>query len=61
VRNCLAVLAAVTIAAGPHIQPIFQPVVLNVLPPEEIVRVRSPMPGSVAIGTCTAPGNTRCS
>ena len=45
-------MAAVTSAAGPHIQPIFQPVVLNVLPPDEIVSVRSRMPGSVAIGTC---------
>ncbi len=57
----MAVFAAVTIAAGPHIQPIFQPVVLNVLPPDEIVSVRSTIPGSVAIGTCWAPGNTRCS
>ena len=47
--------------AGPHIQPIFHPVVLNVLPPDEIVSVRSAMPGSVAIGTWAAPGNTRCS
>ena len=51
VRNCLAVRAAVTSGSGPHSQPTFQPVVLNVLPPDEIVSVRSAMPGSVAIGT----------
>ena len=53
--------AAATSAPGPHIQPIFQPVVLNVLPPEEMVNVRSAIPGSVASGTWVAPGNTRCS
>ena len=41
-----------TSSAGAVIQPIFQPVVLNVLPPEEMVTVRSRAPGSVAIGTC---------
>ena len=61
VRNCFAVRAAATSGAGPHSQPIFHPVVLNVLPPEEIVSVRSAIPGSVASGTCEAPGNTRCS
>ena len=34
---------------------------LNVLPPDEIVSVRSAIPGNVAIGMRTAPGNTRCS
>ena len=49
VRNCLAVRAAATRFAGPDIQPIFQPVVWNVLPPLEMVGVRSNIPGSVAI------------
>ena len=40
-------------AGGAQIQPIFQPVVLNVLPPLEITSVRSRMPGSVASGTCS--------
>ena len=61
VRTCLAVFVASTRAAGPHAHPIFQPVVLNVLPPDEIVSVRSAMPGSVAIGMCSAPEKTRCS
>ena len=56
VRNCLAVRTAVTSGAGPHIQPIFHPVVLNVLPPDEIVSVRSAMPGRVAIGTWRGAG-----
>ena len=43
----MAVRAAVTSGSGPVIQPIFQPVVLNVLPPDEMVRVRSDIPGSV--------------
>ena len=47
VRNCLAVRTAATSSAGPHSQPIFQPVQENVLPAEEMVRVRSAMPGSV--------------
>ena len=40
---------AATSAAGPHTQPIFHPVVLNVLPPLEMTSVRSRMPGSVAM------------
>ena len=46
---------------GAQIQPIFQPVVLNVLPPLEIASVRSRMPGNVANGTCRNSSNTRCS
>ena len=41
-------------------QPIFQPVALKVLPPLEIVIVRSAAPGSVAIGRC-GWSNSRCS
>jgi hypothetical protein len=52
--NCFAPTMAPTRAAGPVAQPTFQPVNEKVLPPLEIVRVRSAMPGSVAIGTCGA-------
>ena len=52
----MAVRAAATSGAGPHSQPIFHPVVLNVLPPDEIVSVRSAIPGSVASGTCGGAG-----
>ena len=38
-------MAAAISAGGAQIQPIFQPVVLNVLPPLEITSVRSRMPG----------------
>ena len=58
--NCLAVRTAVTSSSGPHTQPIFQPVKLNVLPAELMVSVRSAMPGKVASGRCS-PSNTRCS
>ena len=60
VRNCLVVLTAVTRSAQAVTQPIFQPVNENVLPAELIVTVRSRIPGSDAIGTCS-PSNTRCS
>jgi hypothetical protein len=49
-----------TRAAGPLAHPTFQPVKENVLPPLEIVSVRSHMPGSVAIGTC-GTSKVRCS
>ena len=43
-------------------QPIFQPVVLKVLPPLEIVTVRSAAPGRLAIGMWGAAwSKTRCS
>jgi hypothetical protein len=45
VRYCLAVRTAATSAAGRRPSPVFQPVTENVLPSEEIVRVRSAMPG----------------
>ena len=51
---------AATSGAGPHAQPVFQPVTENVLPSEEIVSVRSAMPASVHSGTCS-PSNTMCS
>ena len=41
-------------SGGAQTQPIFQPVHENVLPPDEIVTVRSRMPGNVASGTCAA-------
>ena len=37
-------------AAGPTVQPIFQPVTEKVLPAEPIVMVRSHIPGRVAVG-----------
>ena len=46
----MAVRTAETSGAGPQIQPIFQPVVLNVLPALPTTSVRSRIPGSVAIG-----------
>jgi len=55
----LAVRVASTSGAGPHAQPIFQPVVLNVLPPLEICRVRSAMPGNVHSGTWAEPSKVR--
>ena len=56
----MAVRTASTRSAGAQTQPIFQPVHEKVLPPDEIVIVRSRMPGNVASGTCS-PSNTRCS
>ncbi|CNL42059.1 Uncharacterised protein [Mycobacterium tuberculosis] len=47
-------------AAGPCTQPIFQPVVEKVFPADEMVRVRSAAPGTVAIGTCGV-WKVRCS
>ena len=52
---------AATSGAGPQTQPIFQPVALNVLPPLEMVSVRSAIPGRVPIGMCSAPSKTRYS
>ena len=57
----LAPSTAATSSAGPVAQPIFQPVNEKVLPELEIDSVRSAMPGSVAIGTCSLPSKTRCS
>ena len=51
----MAPSTAATSSAGPVAQPIFQPVNEKVLPELEIVSVRSAMPGSVAIGTCSLP------
>ena len=59
--NCLTVLTARIIGAGAHIQPIFQPVTLNVLPALDTLTVRSCMPGNVAIGTWTVSSKVRCS
>ena len=60
VRNCLAARTAATSGAGPPTHPTFHPVKENVFPPEEMVRVRSAIPGSVASGTW-APSKNRCS
>lgn len=60
VRYCLTASTASIRSAGPVTQPIFHPVVENVLPADEIVSVRSHAPGSVEIGTC-GPSKTRCS
>ena len=50
VSHCFAERTAATRSAGPVTHPIFQPVNENVLPADEIVSVRSPMPGSVQSG-----------
>jgi hypothetical protein len=55
VRNCFTARTAETSSPGPWIQPTFQPVTENVLPTEEIVSVRSAIPGRLAIGTCGRP------
>ena len=52
VTNWCAARTAAVSSGGAAAQPIFQPVSEKVLPKEEIVIVRSRMPGSVAIGTC---------
>ena len=52
---------AATASAGPDTQPTFHPVVENVFPADEIVRVRERIPGSVDTGTCSAPSKVRCS
>ena len=52
---------AATSAGGAQSQPTFHPVNEKVLPDEEIVTVRSRMPGSVASGMCSRPSKTRCS
>ena len=57
----MAARTAATSSGGPCTQPTFQPVTENVLPADEIVSVRSAMPGSVAIGTCGRPSKTMCS
>ncbi len=61
VRNCLTPRTAATSSAGPVTQPTFHPVTEKVFPAEEMVSVRSAMPGSVATGTCSSPSNSRCS
>ncbi|CPU63590.1 Uncharacterised protein [Mycobacteroides abscessus] len=60
-RNCFTVRTAVTSGSGPCSHPTFHPVNENVLPAEEMVIVRCRIPGSVAIGTCRASSNVRCS
>ena len=55
VRNCLTARTAATSSVGPCTQPTFHPVTEKVLPAEEMVSVRSAIPGSVAIGTCGTP------
>ena len=60
VTNCFTVRTASTSGAGAHAQPVFHPVIENVFPADEIVTVRSRIPGIVAIGMCS-PSYTRCS
>lgn len=60
VRYCFAVRTAVTRAAEPVTQPIFQPVNENVLPAEEMETVRSRIPGREMRGTWS-PSKARCS
>jgi hypothetical protein len=55
VSHCLAASTAPTSSAGPVAQPTFQPVNEYDLPALDRVRVRSNIPGSVAIGTCSTP------
>ncbi len=59
-RNCFAERTAATSSAGAVIQPTFQPVNEKVLPAEEMVTVRSRMPGKPARGRWE-PSKTRCS
>ena len=47
--------------SGPIAQPIFQPVSEKVLPSDERVRVRSAMPGMVAMRTYSVLSKVRCS
>ena len=61
VRNWWAAWAPAIRSPGPVAQPTFQPVKEKVLPALERERVRSRMPGTVAIGTCSAPSKVRCS
>ena len=56
----MAVRTAVTSGSGPQAHPTFQPVKASVLPADEIVTVRSAMPGKETRGRCS-PSNTRCS
>lgn len=59
-RNCFAERTAVTSSGGAVTQPTFQPVKEKVFPAEEMVTVRSRMPGRPARGMW-APSKTRCS
>ena len=60
-RNCLAVVTAVTTDGDPVTQPIFQPVTANVFPALLIDTVRSAIPSYDASGRCSSPSYTRCS
>jgi hypothetical protein len=60
VRYCFTVRIAVTRSGVAVSHPIFQPVVRNVLPPDEIDTVRFRAPGIVAIGEWDR-ANARCS
>ena len=59
--HCLAANTASTSSAGPVAQPTFQPVTDHDFPALDRVRVRSHIPGRVAIGVCRCPSKTRCS
>jgi hypothetical protein len=60
VRNCLAVVTAVTTSGDPVTHPTFHPVTAKVLPALLIETVRSAMPSYDASGWCV-PSYTRCS
>ena len=60
VTNWCTARTAAAKGAGAQVKPIFQPVRLKVLPVDEIVTVRSRMPGRLASGTCS-PSKTMCS
>ena len=55
VRCCLTVWTAWIRSDFAWAQPTFQPVVPNDFPPDEMVTVRSAMPGNVASGTWQIP------
>ena len=59
--HCLAASTAPTSSGGPVAQPTFHPVKEYDLPALDSVSVRSNIPGSVAIGTCSVPSKVRCS
>ena len=58
---CFAARTPATRSAGPVTQPTFQPVQLSILPALEMRSVRSAIPGSVEMDTCSMPSKVRCS
>ena len=60
VMNWWALRKARVMSGGAQVNPTFHPVNEKVFPVEEIMTVRSRMPGREESGTCSA-SNTRCS